>query len=191
MSCIVSAFRRSMAAWRPADEGSVAIIFALVMIPILGIAATALDYGRASRVRTTISRAADAAVVEVATNLTRSDTAIEDEIRNHLDANLPKELRGLQFTMHIPAQRDFVEIEMETSVKTTLAGVLGVMKFDIKVHSRAERVEHPTNGKVTPEMEEEMERQLRWLYHQAQQSGAFGQGGPGGGGNFSFGSGRR
>lgn len=163
---------RSIAArFRRSEDGGIAIIFALVMIPILGIAATAIDYGRASRIKTTLSRAGDAAVLEVATNLNRSDTAIEGEIRQHLDANLPKELQGIEFQMHVPSQRDFVEIEMKTSSKTTLAGVLGILELEIGVKSRANRIKHANNGKITPEMAKEMEKKLRFMLEQALQSG--------------------
>ncbi len=44
-----------------ASGGNVAIIFAAVMIPVSGIAAAAIDFGRAGNVRNTLQMAASAA----------------------------------------------------------------------------------------------------------------------------------
>lgn len=176
--------RRLSARFRRSEDGGIAIIFALVLVPILGIAATALDYGRASRIKATLERAADAAVLEVATNLSQSDAAIEQDIRNHLDANLPKDLQGIDFQMMIPAHRDVVEIELKTSSKTTLAAVLGVMELNIVVKAKANRIKQTNNGKVTPEMAQQMEKQLRKILQQAaKQAMGAGGGGFGGGDN--------
>lgn len=179
----ITAIRRVIASFKKSDEGSVAIIFALVLIPILGITATAIDYGRASRVKSALTRAADAAVLEVSTMMHRPDDVIEDEIRRQLDANLPADLKGIEFQMHIPSNRSSVEIKMETSVKTTIAGVMGIMALDLAVTAKADRVTHPTNGKITPEMARQMEKQLRRLI---QQAGGLGSGGFGGGGGGGF-----
>ncbi len=171
MGIVISGVKRLLATFRRRDEGNVAIIFALVMIPVIGIAATAIDYGRASKTRSILERAADAAAIEAASDLFRDETLIRDEIRHNLDSNLPAELKGIPFKMHIPSDRGSVEVTMETSIKTSLAAILGVMKLDIAIGAKANRVENPGHGKISPEVAVEMEKQLRYLYEQMQHAG--------------------
>ena len=47
-------------------SGAVALMFGLALLPLLGVAGAALDYSRASQVRTSLSSALDSAVLRVA-----------------------------------------------------------------------------------------------------------------------------
>jgi Flp pilus assembly protein TadG len=48
------------------QRGSVAIIFALAMVPVLGMAGAAIDYGAASSARAQMAQASDAAALAAA-----------------------------------------------------------------------------------------------------------------------------
>lgn len=160
MRCVETWISNQFDCFAKRDHGVVAILFALVLIPVAGIAATAIDYGRASKQKLALEKAGDSAVIEAARNLDRDTDLVRDEIRALLDANLPKDLYNIPFQMKVPSDRSWVEITMRSSVKTTIAGILGVDKLDVVVVAKAERQETPI---ISPDMARAMEQQLRYL----------------------------
>ncbi|HEY1543387.1 MAG TPA: TadE/TadG family type IV pilus assembly protein [Xanthobacteraceae bacterium] len=62
-------------ALRTSRDGNVAIIFALAIIPVLGLVGSAVDYSRASLVRSRLQAAADSAALFAATGSTATDSA--------------------------------------------------------------------------------------------------------------------
>jgi len=55
--------RGAVRAFRTAKSGNVAIIFAVAMLPVTGLVGAAVDYSRASRIKTILQAASDAAAV--------------------------------------------------------------------------------------------------------------------------------
>jgi Flp pilus assembly protein TadG len=53
------------------NDGNIAVIFAIAMLPVLGFFGAAIDYSRASKVRTSMQAAMDSAVLMLSTDLTR------------------------------------------------------------------------------------------------------------------------
>lgn len=51
------------------DEGNIAVIFAIAILPILGFVGAAIDYSRASKVRTSMQAAMDSAAVMLSSDL--------------------------------------------------------------------------------------------------------------------------
>ena len=131
-------------------SGNVAIIFALVFVPIAGITASAIDYGRASQVRRQIQNATDAAAEQASRMLAAPNDQIETTIRAHLQLNMPADLRSLAFTMAIPADRSTVSIAMETKVPTSLMAIIGYEALEVKTTSLARRPEVPIIAPVSP-----------------------------------------
>lgn len=127
------------AAFRRNERGTVAIIFAAILIPIIGISAAAIDFGRASKVRGQLQRASDAAVDAMRLRLDEDRDVLQRAIRAYLDANLPVDLHEIPFAMVIPADRASIEVSMETYVPTTLMGVLGVTRLDVQTASLGRR----------------------------------------------------
>src|SRR5919199_4656950 len=67
--------------------GNLAIIFALVLVPLLGAAGVALDYARASALRTELQSALDAAVLDAAQTATgQTAAALTQAVRQKLAA---------------------------------------------------------------------------------------------------------
>ena len=75
------------------ERGNVAVIFAAVLVPVIGITASAIDYGRASKAREQLQKASDGAVEAASRHLDGDRDAIIKVIRTHLDVNLPEDLR--------------------------------------------------------------------------------------------------
>ncbi len=132
------------------EGGSVAVLFALIAIPVIGITAAAIDYARASRTRDTLQRAADAAVMAASDRLLEDRSVIEGTIRAFLAANLPPTLRELPFDLKIPSDRASLELSFQTSVPTTLLAVVGVTQLDVSTSSRAVRPKPHNPGLPDP-----------------------------------------
>lgn len=113
-------------------SGSVAIIFAAVLIPVIGIAAAAIDFGRAQKVRSTLQTAVSHAAQAGSAHLMEDRSVVEAQVRAMLKANLPPHLAELPFTVMIPEDRSRVEVAMETSVPTTLMGVVGMAEIGVE-----------------------------------------------------------
>lgn len=115
-----------------ARDGSIAIIFAAVLIPVIGITSAAIDFGRAAKVRSTLLMATSAAAQAASARLLEDSDVVEQEAKRLLLANLPAELKSLPYKVQIAADRSFVEVAMETSVRTTLMGILGVSELGVE-----------------------------------------------------------
>jgi Flp pilus assembly protein TadG len=116
-------------------NGNVAIIFALVLIPIIGVVSLAIDYGRALKTKSLISNAADAALNEIAGMASAERAELERRVRVSLDANLPEDMRGLPFTLRISEQAKTVQLEAATAVPTAIMSLIGVDRMDVVVNS--------------------------------------------------------
>jgi hypothetical protein len=113
------------------EHGNVAVIFAAVLVPVIGVAAAALDYGRASKARDQLQRASQVAAEAASVDLMRDRDRIAGLVRTHLDANLPEELRHVPFGMAIASDRRSIEITMEASIPASLMAIVGVPKIDV------------------------------------------------------------
>lgn len=119
------------------QSGAVAIIFALVMIPVLGLAGSALDYSRVSQDRSHTLAAADSAALAGVRSLRGSDAEVETTIRNYLDANLPANLVGVPFEYVISPDRTSLRVTVTSYTETTLLNVVGISQIDWSITSEA------------------------------------------------------
>lgn len=73
MSCVSIARHISRAASRfaGADEGNIAVIFAIAILPVLAFVGAAIDYSRASQVRTSMQAALDSTALMLSRDLTQ------------------------------------------------------------------------------------------------------------------------
>lgn len=128
------------------ERGTVAVMFALLVVPVAGIASTAIDYGRASHARTQIQRAVDAAGESAREVLHWRAKELADHVRTQVAANLPLDLKSVPVEVKIAADRRSLEIAVETDVVTTLMSIVGVPKLRIEVVNVVTRRERPETG---------------------------------------------
>jgi Flp pilus assembly protein TadG len=118
-------------------RGAIGVLFALMALPLFGIVAAAIDYGRAFSTRSALQSAADAATLAVIDEVaTATDEAIEAALRVFLDSNLGEDLAGVPFTLDIPKERDAVSVRIERSIPTSLLAMTGLRSMDVGVTSR-------------------------------------------------------
>lgn len=109
-----------------------AIIFAAIIIPVIGITAAAIDFGRASNMRSVLNTAASAAAQAASAHLHEDRSVVERQARAMLLANLPSDLKDLPHRLTIANDRSSVEVSLETKVATSLMGVLGVAEIAVE-----------------------------------------------------------
>lgn len=119
------------------QSGTVAVIFALCIIPVLTLVAGAIDYGRVFKTQATIQNAADAAAYASRGRLLAGETAVAMSMRAHLDANLPEHLKGLPFALKVADDRRSMQVTLDTEVPTTLMAMVGVRAIGLSVTSTA------------------------------------------------------
>ncbi|MEZ5839082.1 MAG: pilus assembly protein [Hyphomicrobiales bacterium] len=139
-------FNRSL--WRSAaqrfrrdDRGAVAIVFALTLIPVLGIAGVAIDYSRAELARNHLQDAADAAALAAGVDLASQTPDIQKAAKASFDADI-KGLNNVTITNFkakmLTVQQDGsngVRVDATGHMKTELLGLIGVNSMDVSVFS--------------------------------------------------------
>lgn len=121
-----------------ADEnGAIAILFALLLMPMLGLTFTAVDYGRAIRLESHLQKAVDSAAAAAVHKLGQDYVVVQHAARQHLDAQLPPNLKGMDFSLEIAPRNKAVEVRVTSSIPTTLLGLLGLAQFTVKASSTA------------------------------------------------------
>lgn len=116
-------------------RGNVAMIFALVLVPIIGIVSLSIDYGRALKTKSLINNAADAALHGILDVITLDRSELERRVRITLDANLPEDLRGLPFKLMVNEPTRTIQLTAETVVPTAIIALLGISQMDVSVTS--------------------------------------------------------
>jgi hypothetical protein len=127
-------------------RGSVAIIFAAVIIPVIGIVAAAIDLGRAATVRSTLQTAVSAAAESASKHLGQDRDVIDGKVQAMLSANLPRELAELPHKVRVPNDNSWVEVVMEAKVPTSLMGVVGVAEIAVEASGFARPVTFTVPG---------------------------------------------
>ena len=120
-------------------RGNVAVTFALAIIPLLGAAGVAIDYGRASLAKARMTEAVDAALLAVGSKPTMSDDAAKTMITNWVNAQLKDQTIGSWEITSFKQDSGKIDLTVAGDVPTTIASLLGVQSLPIGVSSQAVR----------------------------------------------------
>ncbi len=126
-------FRSSKAvSFRGNKDGSIAIIFAAVILVLTMAAGVAMDYARAARLSTITTTALDAAVLAAARDLAAgaSSADVEQTARNFFNASIANNnLVGVSFSnlqVQQDPQNDRVNISVDASMETAFVRIAGI-----------------------------------------------------------------
>lgn len=119
--------------FKSAADGSILPTFTLALVPIMGMVGTAVDYSRASNLRTGLQAAIDVATIAGARDGT---TNWNDVARNMFDANL--QAKGSSVFMPTFTRNDDGSYSgsVGASVATVFLGVIGTSAIPVSVQSR-------------------------------------------------------
>lgn len=126
--------------FRAEQSGNVAVVFAAILVPVIAIVATALDYGRAAKVRSQLAHASEAAAQAVSGQLHLERDQLAKLVRLQLDANLPGQFKDLPFEMAIPSDKRSIEIALGTRVQTPLMGLVGIPDLAVSASGFSRRL---------------------------------------------------
>ncbi|MEO0728982.1 MAG: pilus assembly protein TadG-related protein [Pseudomonadota bacterium] len=117
------------------QRGVVVIIFAMILVPVLGIISLSIDYGRASHTETIMQKALDAGVVAAQRSSPATKSRLEAEFHGSFRANLPDHLKTVQPSINFDLTRNVVRASAKVSVPTTLMAMVGRKELNVGVRS--------------------------------------------------------
>jgi Flp pilus assembly protein TadG len=127
-SSLLHRLRGHLAAFRTADRGNVAVIFALASIPMVGFVGAAVDYSRVNSDRTAMQAAADATALMLSKNVASlTSDQIQQEATNYFNALFTRPgVSGVQVTpTYTTTNGTQVVVTASGIVPTTFLGTMG------------------------------------------------------------------
>lgn len=106
-------------------RGGVAIIFGIVLLPIIIGAGLAIDLGRAYAVKARLSYALDAAALAVGTSA-GTDAELQQVMQQYFDANYPIEEVGVPATPVMTLSTSEIHLSATANLDTMLMSVIGI-----------------------------------------------------------------
>ena len=126
-----------------ASSGNVAMMFAVILLPLLGFAGVALDYSRAALTRTDLREAADAGLLAAVRAMNEDkELSIEEATevaRRYFDANYPNkgEIAIKGFVLAFNEATETYSLDVDGAVETTLLGIFGRPDLAIDIITEA------------------------------------------------------
>lgn len=135
-----SFLEEAVAKFRRDDEGNVAMIVALSVIPILSVVGLAIDLQMTSTQRAGVQAAVDSAVIAGAKSLQAGQNAekIEADVNGYVEALLAQKSRGTKCNpviLNFGDNEETINATVSCSQKTTLSHMFGRKTMDFKVIS--------------------------------------------------------
>lgn len=131
----VSIFR----AFRRDEDGAIAIMFALLLIPMLALIGTAIDYSRIVIDRSQAQDALDAAVLATVKQIPyMPDGELRSMVEAFVKANVPKGTKVNIDKVQISRNPNTIKVWASGETKMTFMQLLKVNKKEFKAKSRAE-----------------------------------------------------
>ncbi len=112
------------------EDGNFAIIFGLLLIPLLGLVGAGVDYAGMNNAKAKIQAAADIALLSAAKDADNS-TQFYRLAENYLGANLD----NLQVTSYAKADAKKVSLSINSRYETAFLGIVGMPHLDINVEA--------------------------------------------------------
>jgi len=130
---------RSLARFAKETNANVAVVFAIVLLPVAGFTGAAVDYAHGNSVKAAMQAAADATALMLAKNI---DSFPSDQINQKAGAyflamfNRP-ETTGVQVSAtYVKSNAQSVTVNAGADVKTNFLGVLGISTMRVGVSAR-------------------------------------------------------
>jgi Flp pilus assembly protein TadG len=129
-------FPQCMSAFRSDRSGGVAVLFAICLLPIMGLVGAAVDYSAAARLQAKLQSALDAAAVAASSRATGKTAAqIEADARTFFEAQF--KVAGVPMpTLSITITNSTLSITGKVDMPTTLLPVVGIPKVPVAANAQ-------------------------------------------------------
>jgi Flp pilus assembly protein TadG len=119
------------------QRGGVAILFALLLLPLMAAVGAAIDYSRASNVRTAMQAAVDAAALLAARDsATLSDSSLADRARQVFLANFRQPGTALD-PVRFEKTSTTIRVSVSGSIKTVIMGIFRINAIQLAATGEA------------------------------------------------------
>jgi len=137
-SSLIHRLRGHLEAFRTADSGNLAVIFALASVPVVGFVGAAVDYSRVNSDRTAMQAAVDATALMLSKNVSSlTDDEITQEATNYFNALFTRTDVSSVLVMPVYSTSNGTQVVVTASgtVPTTFTKIFGVSTLDISASS--------------------------------------------------------
>ena len=131
---LASGLGRRLHRFRKSQDGNVAIIFSLALIPIIALTGGAIDYSRASSTRTAMQAALDATALAMSKNATTlTDTQLKTQAAAYFAAafNRPEAKNVTISTSYSSSNGSTLTISGNGTIDTDFLGVIGINSIPV------------------------------------------------------------
>ncbi len=138
---MIQRFLRYLPAFGRARNGNVAMIFALLLVPVTVLSGGAVDLNQAMNARTRLSRALDAAALAVGVHTSIGQEDAEEMALDFVMANYPRrEIGTIQnLTVDLDDVNDRVTVRAEARIETRFLGLIGIDNLTVHWESEVQR----------------------------------------------------
>lgn len=131
-------------AFRSAQDGTIAIIFALTVFVVIMMTGLAIDVARLMHANTKLTAAADAAALAAARGM-RDERLTDEEVRDLAEQYFTVNMKGSggnyavvkTFDVTVDRERNTIAVDVDTDVPTLFAQVAGIQKIALPKSSLA------------------------------------------------------
>lgn len=114
----LGACARTLSAYRNDRSGALAIMFALLFVPILSLIVAAIDYGLIYRVKSGLQDTTDAAISVAISRIGEGDAAVKQAFDQAFKANLKPSLRDVPIESRLEIDRPRLKVHVTAKVWT-------------------------------------------------------------------------
>lgn len=125
--------------FRQSRSGNVALIFALLAVPVIGAMGVAVDYARLSAARSRLADAADAAVLAVGGQPPMTDAAAKALVAQWMTAQMTDTQVSSWKVDSVAQANGIVTVQASAIMPMTLTSVFGIQTLPVSVVSQATR----------------------------------------------------
>jgi Flp pilus assembly protein TadG len=118
------------------DRGTIAVIFAVALIPVMGFAGAAIDFARATQTRGKLQAAVDAAAIAALTMKASSDGQRQSIGTAVFQANQPA---GVTSTVTVQANNKEATVSASSAIETSLLKVVQIRRIEVASFAKAVR----------------------------------------------------
>ena len=132
-------FSRFMRRFARSNSGNVAVIFGIVLIPLLTAIGGAIDLSRAMLAEQRLASALDATALAVGANETMSEQELQVLAQDFFNANYPEDLIGTPGPITLSIDDGVVDISGTTHLDTTLLKLIDINYINVAAETQVMR----------------------------------------------------
>jgi hypothetical protein len=131
-------------------SGTVAVLFAVTFMVIIGFIAVAIDYAAATSARATVQFAIDRAAEFAVHRVHEGETAVGETFRGHFKAMTGENFSNVNLTIGSEEEPPVVTAKAELKYETKMLRIVGFPEFRIAVETEARGVPKPKEKPQPP-----------------------------------------